>query len=53
MEYLVKTENDNKAVSEIIKGWGSDILVYENGIKIKDEIEFEIKLCERIMEFSE
>ena len=27
MEYIVKTENDNKAVSEIIKGWGSDILV--------------------------
>ena len=27
MEYIVKTDNDNKAVSEIIKGWGSDILV--------------------------
>ena len=27
MEYIEKTENDNKAVSEIIKGWGSDILV--------------------------
>jgi hypothetical protein len=27
MEYVEKTENDNKAVSEIINGWGSDILV--------------------------
>jgi N-acetylglutamate synthase-like GNAT family acetyltransferase len=27
MEYIEKTEKDNKAVSEIIKGWGSDILV--------------------------
>jgi len=27
MEFIQKTENDNKAVSEIIKGWGSDILV--------------------------
>jgi len=27
MEYIVKTEKDNKAVSEIIKGWGSDIIV--------------------------
>jgi hypothetical protein len=27
MELILKTENDNEAVSEIIKGWGSDILV--------------------------
>jgi len=27
MEYIEKTENENKAVSDIIKGWGSDILV--------------------------
>ena len=27
MEYILKTKNDNEAVSEIIKGWGSDILV--------------------------
>jgi ribosomal protein S18 acetylase RimI-like enzyme len=27
MEYSEKTKNDNEAVLEIIKGWGSDILV--------------------------
>jgi len=27
MEYIVKTQKENNAVSEIIKGWGSDILV--------------------------
>ena len=27
MEFVEKTEKDNQAVSEIIKGWGSDILV--------------------------
>ena len=27
MEYIQKTEKDNNAVSQIIKGWGSDILV--------------------------
>ena len=27
MEYIQKTIKDNEAVSEIIKGWGSDILV--------------------------
>ena len=27
MEYVVKTQKENDAVSEIIKGWGSDILV--------------------------
>ena len=27
MEYIVKTEKDKKAVSEIINGWGSDIIV--------------------------
>ena len=27
MEFIQKTEKDNIAVSEIIKGWGSDILV--------------------------
>ena len=27
MELIEKTEKDNEAVSEIIKGWGSDILV--------------------------
>ena len=27
MEYIEKTENENKAVTDIIKGWGSDILV--------------------------
>jgi len=27
MEYIAKTEKDNKAVLEIIKGWGSDFLV--------------------------
>jgi len=47
MEYVEKTQNDNKAVADIINGWGSDIsvtrgntykaddldgvLVYENG----------------------
>ena len=27
MEFIQKTENDNKAVSKIIKGWGSDVLI--------------------------
>jgi N-acetylglutamate synthase-like GNAT family acetyltransferase len=27
MEFIEKTQNDNKAVSEIIKEWGSDILI--------------------------
>jgi len=27
MEYIKKTQNENKAVSDIIRGWGSDILV--------------------------
>jgi ribosomal protein S18 acetylase RimI-like enzyme len=27
MEYIEKTKDENNAVSEIIKGWGSDILV--------------------------
>ena len=27
MEFIEKTEKDDQAVSEIIKGWGSDILV--------------------------
>jgi len=27
MKYIKKTEKDHKAVSEIIKGWGSDIIV--------------------------
>jgi GNAT superfamily N-acetyltransferase len=27
MEYIEKTQNENRAVSDIIKGWGSDILV--------------------------
>jgi N-acetylglutamate synthase-like GNAT family acetyltransferase len=27
MEFIEKTQNDNKAISEIIKGWGSDIIV--------------------------
>jgi N-acetylglutamate synthase-like GNAT family acetyltransferase len=27
MEFIEKTEKDNKAVSEIIRGWGSSILV--------------------------
>ena len=27
MEFIEKVQNDNKAVSEIIKGWGSDIIV--------------------------
>ena len=27
MEFITKTQNDNKSVSEIIKGWGSDIIV--------------------------
>ena len=27
MEYVQKTQNDNYAVLEIIKGWGSDFLV--------------------------
>ena len=27
MEYIQKTQNDHKAVSEVIMGWGSDFLV--------------------------
>jgi ribosomal protein S18 acetylase RimI-like enzyme len=37
MEYIEKSQNDNKAVSEIIKGWGSDILVARgNAYKAND-----------------
>ena len=32
MEYIEKTQNDNKAISDIIKGWGSDILVTRGNI---------------------
>jgi len=32
MEYVEKTQNDNKAVSDIINGWGSDILVTRGNI---------------------
>jgi N-acetylglutamate synthase-like GNAT family acetyltransferase len=27
MEFIEKTQNDNKAVLEIIKGWSSDIII--------------------------
>jgi hypothetical protein len=27
MDFIKKTQNDNNVVSEIIKGWGSDIIV--------------------------
>ena len=37
MEYIQKTEKDNNAVSQIIKGWGSDILVNRGEIyKVED-----------------
>jgi GNAT superfamily N-acetyltransferase len=32
MEYIEKTQNDNKAVSDVINGWGSDILVTRGNI---------------------
>ena len=32
MEYIEKTQNDNKAVAEIINGWGSDILVTRGNV---------------------
>jgi ribosomal protein S18 acetylase RimI-like enzyme len=36
MEFVEKTQNDNKAVSDIIKEWGSDFLV-TRGKKYKSE----------------
>jgi N-acetylglutamate synthase-like GNAT family acetyltransferase len=32
MEYIEKTQKDNKAISDIIKGWGSDILVTRGNV---------------------
>ena len=39
MEYIQKTENENKAVSEIIGGWGSDILVSRGKIYRAEDLE--------------
>ena len=39
MEYIEKTENENKAVSEIIKGWGSDILVSRGKIYRAEDLD--------------
>jgi ribosomal protein S18 acetylase RimI-like enzyme len=37
MKYIEKTQNDNKAVSKIINGWGSDILVARGNVyKVND-----------------
>jgi len=39
MEYIEKTDNENKAVSEIIKGWGSDILVSRGKIHRAEDLD--------------
>jgi len=39
MEYIEKTQNDNKAVSNIINEWGSDILVTRGNIYKADELD--------------
>jgi GNAT superfamily N-acetyltransferase len=39
MEYIEKTENENKAVSEIIRGWGSDILVSRGKIYRAEDLD--------------
>ena len=39
MEYIEKTENENKAVSEIIGGWGSDILVSRGKIYRAEDLD--------------
>ena len=39
MEYIKKTENENKAVSDIIKGWGSDILVSRGKIHRAEDLD--------------
>ena len=39
MEFIEKTQNDNNAVSEIIKGWGSDILVSRGKIYRAEDLD--------------
>ncbi len=39
MEYIEKTEKDNKPVSEIIRGWGSDILVTRGKIYRAEDLD--------------
>jgi GNAT superfamily N-acetyltransferase len=39
MEYIEKKQNDNKAVSDIINGWGSDILVTRGNIYKADDLD--------------
>jgi ribosomal protein S18 acetylase RimI-like enzyme len=39
MDYIEKTENENKAVSEIIRGWGSDILVSRGKIHRAEDLD--------------
>ena len=39
MEYMEKTKKDNEAVFEIIKGWGSDILVSKGKIYKAEDLD--------------
>ena len=39
MQYIEKTENENQAVLEIIKGWGSDILVSRGKIYRAEDLD--------------
>jgi GNAT superfamily N-acetyltransferase len=39
MEFIEKTHDDNKAVSEIIKGWGSDIIFSRGNIYKAEDLD--------------
>ncbi|MDR1176596.1 MAG: GNAT family N-acetyltransferase [Treponema sp.] len=39
MEFIAKTHNDNKAVSEIIKRWGSDIIVSRGNVYKAEDVD--------------